>query len=429
MGNLNCSKCCHATDASELKQSVTITQIVFTTYPGIREYSSCKQSEPTTPTTYTSREYEKAIVFIQSRWKGFKNLRQFKLLHDVLKLNHGYFSREEIYETLTPGKKLNSEMVKRSYSYKSGASYSGQWIGGFRHGKGIMIWSDGSEFIGEWNFGIPAGYGKFIHHDGEFYEGNWTNPYITHNKNISYLRRSTNLEDINDGFGNIYAAWLWLKHESQDLISENSANFSSRHRLKVKELLSKNRQQSSSVTQMTHILESSFLPANTFNFKTLNDDKGHYTGEISNSERYGIGRNVYLNGDIYEGSWKEGYHEGLGRHKWIDGSYHIGYYLKDDKHGSGLYVWDDYTKYIGEFANNVFNGVGEYWFEDGQVYLGEWLDGKMHGFGIFTTSNGMRYEGMWFSGKLHGEAYSVHGDGNSIKHKWVHGESLKNKLN
>ena len=427
MGNLNCNKCCHATDASELKQSVIFPQIVFTPYPGIREHT--KQSAPTTPSTFSSREFEEAIVFIQSRWKGFTCFRQYILLRDALKLNHEYFSREEIYETITPGKKMVTEAVKRSFTYKSGATYSGQWLGGFRHGKGIMIWSDGSEYVGDWSYGLPAGFGKFIHHDGEFFEGNWSNPYITHNKNISYFRKSTNFEEVDDGFGNLYSVWLWLKHDSKEVTEEPRAVFSSRHRLRVKELLIKNRQISSAVSQMVETLENSFLPSQVSKFKSLTDDKGQYTGEIINSERHGIGRNIYPNGDVYEGSWREGFHDGLGRHKWIDGSYHIGYYLKDDKHGSGLYVWDDYTKYIGEFANNVFNGVGEYWFEDGQVYLGEWLDGKMHGFGIFTTSSGLRYEGMWFSGKLHGEAYSVYADGNAIKHKWVHGESLKAKLN
>jgi hypothetical protein len=200
MGNLNCNKCCHATDASELKQSVIFPQIVFTPYPGIREHT--KQSAPTTPSTYTSRNFEEAIVYIQSHWKGFTCYRQFRLLRDVLKLNHEYFSREEIYETITPGKILATGAVKRSFTYKSGATYSGQWLGGFRHGKGIMIWSDGSEYVGDWSYGIPAGFGKFIHHDGEFFEGNWSNPYITHNKNISYLRKSTNFDEVDDGFGN-----------------------------------------------------------------------------------------------------------------------------------------------------------------------------------------------------------------------------------
>jgi hypothetical protein len=38
----------------------------------------------------------------------------------------------------------------RKYTYKSGAVYSGEWWGGFRHGVGRMRWGDGATYDGEW---------------------------------------------------------------------------------------------------------------------------------------------------------------------------------------------------------------------------------------------------------------------------------------
>jgi len=61
-----------------------------------------------------------------------------------------YFLPSEYWETIT--KKLynrNEAMVEKSYVYKvSGAKYTGQWKGGFRHGSGTMVWPDGASYQG-----------------------------------------------------------------------------------------------------------------------------------------------------------------------------------------------------------------------------------------------------------------------------------------
>ena len=63
-----------------------------------------------------------------------------------------YFTREEEKETLTSGKKFNSSepVTIRSYTYKSGAVYEGEWMGGMRHGKGKILWVDGASYKGDW---------------------------------------------------------------------------------------------------------------------------------------------------------------------------------------------------------------------------------------------------------------------------------------
>jgi hypothetical protein len=60
----------------------------------------------------------------------------------------------------------------RFHKYKcSGATYKGEWLGGFRHGRGTMRWSDGAVYEGEWYLGRSWGKGKFTHTKGEIYEG------------------------------------------------------------------------------------------------------------------------------------------------------------------------------------------------------------------------------------------------------------------
>ena len=63
-----------------------------------------------------------------------------------------YFKKDEARETLEAvnGFKENTPITIRSYTYKTGSKYEGQWKGGMRHGKGTMVWPDGARYEGEW---------------------------------------------------------------------------------------------------------------------------------------------------------------------------------------------------------------------------------------------------------------------------------------
>ena len=88
-----------------------------------------------------------------------------------------YFTIEEQRETVskTPYNP-NAQREKRPiYVFKSGATYIGQWVGGFRDGFGKQSWPDGACYEGNWKDNRACGQGKFIHIDGDVYEGNWVN--------------------------------------------------------------------------------------------------------------------------------------------------------------------------------------------------------------------------------------------------------------
>ena len=85
-----------------------------------------------------------------------------------------YFTRAELFETLSSTRTLlDKQLQKKTYKYKNGAIYTGEWAGGFRYGKGRMDWSDGASFEGEWVLGYGCGKGVFTDCLGNRYMGDF----------------------------------------------------------------------------------------------------------------------------------------------------------------------------------------------------------------------------------------------------------------
>ena len=92
-----------------------------------------------------------AIVRVQSRIRGWINRRKFKV-QQISNINtNKYFKPDEAQETLT-GEMFDpsAEIEKRTYTYKSGAVFDGEFKGGMRHGKGKISWPDGAYYDGDW---------------------------------------------------------------------------------------------------------------------------------------------------------------------------------------------------------------------------------------------------------------------------------------
>ncbi len=88
-----------------------------------------------------------------------------------------YFTDGEFWETLrgsTKKYRFDEKRLIRQYTYScSGATYDGEWKGGFRDGKGTMRWSDGASYEGQWSDNHASGTGIFKHKSGDVYEGDW----------------------------------------------------------------------------------------------------------------------------------------------------------------------------------------------------------------------------------------------------------------
>lgn len=100
--------------------------------------------------------------------------KMFELMMMTAKVQSKYFTEDEQKETLYGIFRTQNKVVKKSYTYKNGAVYNGEWKGGFRHGQGTMKWPDGACYEGNWDFGQPLGKGTFHHTDGDVYQGNWS---------------------------------------------------------------------------------------------------------------------------------------------------------------------------------------------------------------------------------------------------------------
>lgn len=85
---------------------------------------------------------------------------------------------------------------------------------------------------------------------------------------------------------------------------------------------------------------------------------------------------ILINGDRYEGNWKDGQLNGFGKCIKANNSVYEGEYLNGEKDGNGIITW----------AN-------------GNKYEGGWKDGNKHGFGKDIFINGKKWEGEYFHGK------------------------------
>ena len=84
-----------------------------------------------------------------------------------------------------------------------------------------------------------------------------------------------------------------------------------------------------------------------------------------------------------------------------DGAHYKGQWNKstNQRHGRGNQVWTDGSIYDGYWKNDKANGRGRLIHADGDIYDGYWKDDKAHGFGQYTHSDGAQYEGYWVDDK------------------------------
>ena len=304
---------------------------------------------------------------IQALWRGYIQRKHYQFLKK-LSYSSSFFPQLDLFETLSNCPIKNASEHK--YTYISGSEYEGEWLGGFRHGKGKATWPDGSNYEGDWNFGYPYGKGTFTHSDGEFFSGKWINPYST------ARQQSQDLSERN-GYCNFYIVWLSSKPQLYKL------RFSTHQRncemvYKTMESIKKQ------IKEKQDSMEETFQNEETFEMSRQEKIDGvDYYGEGEGNERNGIGKAIWGNGDEYHGYWSKNLQNGWGKNSWIDGSVYFGNYVNNMKEGLGEYIWEDGTRYIGEWKNNMKDGKGSYVFSSGGVYQGDWKENERTGKGIF----------------------------------------------
>jgi radial spoke head protein 1 len=89
--------------------------------------------------------------------------------------------------------------------------------------------------------------------------------------------------------------------------------------------------------------------------------------------REGYGVYFYVNGDKYEGEWKEHLRHGQGTYTYNEtGSKYVGLWRKGKMTGHGEIIHKNF-KYVGKFKDNYPKGNGKYEFDIGAEQIGEYL--------------------------------------------------------
>lgn len=73
--------------------------------------------------------------------------------------------------------------------------------------------------------------------------------------------------------------------------------------------------------------------------------------------------------------------------------------MEGRKDGKGVQIWVDGSLYEGYWKNDKANGRGRLIHADGDVYNGDWKDDKAHGYGVYNHTDGAKYEGHWCEDK------------------------------
>ena len=123
----------------------------------------------------TNPENYKKLHLIKNSLLSFKKRQIYKNMLTKFHESQKTFTYEEYIETLSNTKIFSFKDKKSNftYKYKSGAEYKGEWLGGFRHGIGTMIWTDGVVYEGSWAFGQAEGLGKLTYPSGQYLKGNF----------------------------------------------------------------------------------------------------------------------------------------------------------------------------------------------------------------------------------------------------------------
>mmetsp|Transcript_104614 Transcript_104614/g.234892 ORF Transcript_104614/g.234892 Transcript_104614/m.234892 type:complete len:348 (-) Transcript_104614:147-1190(-) len=252
--------------------------------------------------------------------------------------SESYFARE-----LQELKKLSgwnrNNGPRPLYTFKTGATYLGQWKGNARHGVGEQIWADGARFCGTWNESFAEGLGKFTHADGDVFVGQWK-----HN--------------AAQGLGTYYHKRGLTTYGGQWV-----EDYQHGHGVEVWEGGSK------------------------------------YNGQFVWGKKQGYGVYLWPDGSQYSGQWNANSINGYGHYIGKDGREFKGMWRDAVIHGCGKYSWPDGRTFCGQYADDQKQGFGIFTWKDGRRFEGFWHQGKQHGWGVTYKPNGEVLKmGMWNMG-------------------------------
>ena len=148
---------------------------------------------------------------------------------------------------------------------------------------------------------------------------------------------------------------------------------------------------------------------------------GKFSGDAGAKSYSGIGKVVWANGDVFEGTLSKGQPEGQGIFKWASGQRYEGDWVGGQSHGRGTMFYANGNQYTGEWIAAKEQGQGRLLFPSGDVYVGAFHAGVFAGQGIYSWRNGQRYEGAWLRDQPNGTGKLKFSTGNFYEGSVVDG--------
>jgi hypothetical protein len=137
----------------------------------------------------------------------------------------------------------------------------------------------------------------------------------------------------------------------------------------------------------------------------------YYKGDWKDGKMCGNGYQRFSSGAIFEGEFRDDLKHGKGVYRFPNGDKYDGSYIKDNREGYGIYTYKDGCVYEGTFQCNLRHGMGKFRSSTGDEYYGSWRNGLAHGRGVYRYVNGDSFEGGFLKDEKHGNFLYRFSDG------------------
>lgn len=274
----------------------------------------------------------------------------------------------DIYSGRWKNNHLKDGCITYSKQHPRYKQYNGRLARDEKTNMGVMEYSDGSTYQGEWLDDVPHGAGQFTTQAGEIYKTTWNNGVMQFTKETIFI-------DIN-------------KHQYQGEWLDGKPHGTGKY------ILNEN---------LGVYLKSTWDNGKLQKIQQFTDAQGNkYKGDWD-ATLTGVGRCNYKNGDAYEGMWLSGQLHGKGKKNIFangiiyDGEFKQGEFVAENQNlkRRGVYSGGVFTIPI-KTAKNTKGEEG--------VYIGQTVDEKPQGRGILIIDLGgskKEYHGdKWNKGEL-----------------------------
>lgn len=147
-------------------------------------------------------------------------------------------------------------------------------------------------------------------------------------------------------------------------------------------------------------------------------DRRLFEGRLEAGRKVGQGTYVWLDGQRYQGEWRNDQPDGEGEWSSPKGDVYTGGFRAGKRVGQGRMVYADKTEYNGAWLDDRPSGQGVFKFANGDVYQGQFLAGEQSGTGTLTHRNGDRHTGNWLKGMREGKGVAEWKDGQRYEGDW-----------